>query len=1049
MWFLHELMPESIAYNGVFGYRLIGRLDLPALQTALDLVIRRHDSMRTTFRMEERTLQQVVAEHQLVDLEVIDRRGLPHPERALEAERTARSELAKAFDLARGPLFRFKLLTLGDDESILFLSTHHIAFDGWSLEVFFRDLAALYDDTSRGRAPSLPPLALQYTTFAEEQRQMLSADNRRRLLGYWTTHLEGAAALELPADRPRPPVQTYRGGCIILDVPSELMAGLKALAAKEGATSFTALAAAFNLILARYARSRDISVGMPVANRSRPELEHVIGCFINMVVLRTHLLGEPTFREVIRRLQREVLGALEHQELPFELLVDELHPERDMGRSPLFQVMIHQDVPRPSFQAGGLRFEYFPFEPDEVHYDLVLTVGEAGREQIVLGYSADLFERSTVERMARHYLLLLHDALARPDVPASTLSPLLPSDAELIARTNATRGPPPSVELVHQFFEAQAKRTPEREALVFGASRLDYREVGARANRLAHHLIRMGVGPDVPVGIAAHRNHDAAVAVLAVLKAGAAYVPCNPSEPPDRLRYMLDNARAKHVLAHADLVQKLELRAPILLDAPGGWSSEPEHDPEPRAHADDLAYVIYTSGSTGKPKGVALSHGALVNLIDWHVATLLGGARVAQFAPLAFDASFHELFAAWATGGTVFVLGEEERLDMPQLTASLATHRIEKFITPVVVLQQLAESLHGEESKLASMREVIATGEQLQITRPIVELFEKLPRTSLINHYGPSESHVVTAYTLPTDPRTWPTFPSIGSPIANTEIHILDEAMRAVPIGAIGELYIGGRNLARGYLHRPDLTAERFVPDPVGPDRGARLYRSGDLARRTAHGELEYLGRIDRQVKIRGFRVELGEVESVLLDQPSVAEAVVVPWDQAVGDRRLCAYVVPATGAGRDLEGTLRPALRVRLPAHMIPSSIVVLESLPLTSNGKVDRRALPAPEQERAGRLDPQDAPRTPVEESLAHLCAELLGVDEVGVHESFFDLGGHSLLLTQLASRIRESFEVTIPLWRLFEKPTVEGMTEAIAETMLAEEGEVAIQEMLGIEP
>ena len=1067
LWFLDRLEPAMPWYNMPLFLSLRGPLALAALRRAFDEIERRHEVLRTSFELADEQPVQVIAAARGLAPPLADLSGLPAAAAAAEHERLLAREAERPFDLARGPLCRALLLRRGEREHALLLALHHIVCDGWSLGVLVRELGMLYGAFAAGRPSPLPPLPIQYADFAVWQRQVLAGEALARHLDYWREQLaDSPSLLELPADRPRPAVQSLRGRTLPLPLPDALWSGVQALARRLGATPFVILLAAWKVLLRRLARQLDVVVGTPAANRGRSEIEGLIGFFVNTLVLRTSLAGDPSFEELVARVQRVVAGGYAHQDLPFERLVDELQIERHLGHNPLFQVMfILQSDPLPAAEIAGLALAPLEVEGRTAKFDLMLQLwqqpaGLAG----FLEYNTDLFDAATVHRFGEHFETLLAGALDLPRLPLPALPLLAPAARHQVVAewndTNATdagltpgaaglavaRGPEPPRDLF-ALFATQAERTPDAIALTWEAGCCTYRELGRRAARLARRLRQLGIGPDVPVAICLRRSPEMAVAVLGVLAAGGAYVPLDPAYPRERLARMLELAATRVLLSQPDLLPSLPA-AGITVVFPAahelaGAAPDAEGDKElelvaaraagdgrlPRTlepatggvQPDDLAYVIFTSGSTGVPKGVALPHRALVSLFAWQLgqSALAAGAKTLQFASLSFDVSCQELFATWAAGGTLALISEAVRLDAAALLDVLARDQVERIFLPFVALQQLAETAAERGLHPHALREVVTAGEQLQITGAIAAFFSRLPRARLWNQYGPSESHVATAFALAGPARGWPALPLIGKPVANARIHLLDETARPVPPGVPGELHIGGACLARGYFRRPELTADRFVPDPLG-GAGQRLYRTGDLARYRPDGDVEFLGRNDQQVKIRGFRVEPGEIEAALATHPGVREAAVVARAAAGGPRRLVAYVVPAEPAPAVAE--IRAWLRDLLPEHMVPAVFQLLDSLPLTPSGKVDRRALPDPDPAAAGPEAVAVPPRTPVEVLLAGIWRDLLGIERVGVRDSFFDLGGHSLLAVRLMARIRRQCGRDLPLAVLFAGPTIE---------------------------
>jgi len=1026
LWFLHRLEPGSPAYNVPGALRLRGPLKPEALAGALSEIARRHESLRTVFHEVSPGSPeplQMILDPAPVAMPSIDLSALPEARREDEAGRLLADEARRPFDLATGPLARTALLRLGAEDHLLAVAMHHIVSDAWSLPIVLRELAALY------RGAVLPALPVQYADFAAWQRSWLAGEVLAGELAHWRRVLAGAPeSLELPTDRPRPAVPTWRAGQIPFTLPEGLLVELRAQGRREGWTLFMALLAAFDALLARHTFQTDLVVGSPIANRNRLETEGLIGFFTNTLALRLDLVDDPAFAEIARRARAATLEAYAHQDLPFERLVEELAPERQAGRTPLFQVMLVLTPPAPELDLPEIAAEMVEVASPTAKFDLTLYVGENSGS---LELNRDLFDDVTAGRLVERFMTLLAGAVASPEARLSDL-PLLPAaeQRQLLAWSRSPV-PHPRVRRVHDLVAAQAARTPDAAALVLGAERLTYAALERRAGALARRLRSLGVGPDVPVGILCERSVEQWMAVLAALKAGGAYLPLDPANPPERLRLMVEDAGAPVVLTQHSLAGLLQ-PAPGLtileLDAQGG-----EEDFEDlRTGPQNLAYLLYTSGSTGRPKGVAMTHEAVANLLAWQLRTSIAtaGTRTLQFAPLAFDVSFQEAFSTWASGGTLVLISEETRRDAPALLRLLAAERVERLFAPLVALQQLAVA-SAEDGADLSLREVMAAGEQLYVTPQVRAFFAALPDAVLFNQYGPTETHVNTWLTLDGDPAEWPERPSIGRPIDNDRVFLLGPAQESVPAGVPGELYVGGAGLARGYLARPDLTAERFVPDPFTDAAGERLYRTGDLARWLPDGTLEYLGRGDHQVKVRGYRIELSEVETALARHPAVLQAVAGvrggdAGGSGAGARRLAAWCVFREGPEPSWV-ELRTFLAATLPDFMVPTLWMRLDALPLTNSGKVNRRALPAPEVSAGGDAG-FVAPSTPLEELLAGIWRLVLGVERVGLHDSFFDLGGHSLLATQVISRVREACAVDLPLRRLFEAPTLGELARAV---------------------
>jgi amino acid adenylation domain-containing protein len=1094
LWFLHRLEPASAVYNLPCAYRAGARLDAAVLRRALREVVRRHEALRTTFDVAagcdaagtEDEPRQLIGAEARCELPLVDLARLPAPAAAGEAERLALAAARRPFDLAAGPLLRGLLLRCAVDEDRLVLNFHHIAADGWSLRVLAHELGALYPAFAAGRPSPLPELALQYADYAAWQRRTAGGAGAAAGDGaaggescrfapqveYWRRRLAAPVPLTLPADRPPPPVATLRGAQIGRPWPAAKVAAARDLGRREGATLFMTLLAGLAALLHRYSGQDDVCVGTPVLGRPRPELEPLIGVFVNTLVLRHDLAGAPSGSDLLARVRETALGAFAHQDVPFEQLVEELQPERSLARTPLFQVAFVVQEEAPLTLAPGLVLAPLPLDTRTSKFSLTLALLDRGGEQeLALEFSTDLFERATAQRLLGHYERLLEELCAHPERQVTELPLLTAAERQqLVTEWNDTRRPRPRVwaPLVHQRFAEHARRRPQALAVVAAGQRLTYGELEARANRLAHALRALGVGPEVRVAICAEQSAARVVGVLAVLKAGGAYVSIDPAYPRARIAYLLADAQAAVLLAEERLLARLPETRPRLLpldgaaDAaglPGGpmpaaEGAEAAEAPAVEVHPDNLAYIIYTSGSTGMPKGVGVPHRGLVNYVLWFqdVYGLAAGDRGALMASPTFDPSELELWPALAAGASVAVADEEARLSAPHTLRWWA----DQGITLAFLATPLAEVLLDEE----------IPGD-LQLRLRILSLggdrLHRAPRPGLPfqvwNLYGPSES-TITATREPVPPAAAGRAagaPPIGRPIDGTHVYVLDRHRQPVPAGVPGELHVAGVGLARGYLGRPGLTAERFLPDPWGELRGApgaRMYSTGDLVRWLPDGRIDFLGRIDGQVKLRGMRVEPGEIEAVLARHPGVREAAVAVAEGGKAGPRLVGFVVlagreagggegapawgraasaglPAARAGLPALEELKDYLRAELPVHMVPAALVALPALPLTVQGKVDRQALAAAAPPRGTAAQGgarYAAPRTPLEEKLAALMVEVLGVPRVGIHDSFFDLGGHSLLGVRLLSRLQARVGVELPLRRLFEQPTVAGLASSI---------------------
>ena len=1019
LWLHYQLEPGSVAYNLTVAFRILGALDGQALERSLHAVVERHESLRTTFRMEKDSPVQVVSPEASVRLERIELDSEPAGRRDERIHEHVRTEAQRPFELGTGPLLRASLFRLDEREHVLVLCMHHIVTDGWSFGVLLRELLACYDALVAGKPPELPPLPIQYPQFAQWQRERLQGSLLEEQLGYWRERLAGApAALELPTSHPRPPGLSGRGDQYSFTLPRELAEAVKAFAAREGATSIMVLKAAWHVLLSRYSGQEDLCVGLPSAGRDHADLERLIGFFINTLVVRTRPAGSLPFRDFLRQVREAMLGALAHQEMPLQKLLEELRPPREPGRTPLFQVSFSAAVPVPSLNGAGLELHRFPIRAEAAAFELGLVMAEhtdglTGR----FDYSTDLFVPAAIARMAEHLVVLLEAAVAAPGTPLAQL-PLM-SEAErrqVLVEWNETEKPHRGEHCIHELFAAQAARTPEAVALTFGGQSLTYRELEVRANQLAHALQRLEVGPETPVALCVQPSFEMVAGLLAVLKAGGAYVPLDPAWPRERLTFVLEDTRAPVLLTQAHLLGSLPAWPGHLvqLDAEGSsFAANSREAPTHRTTPDNLAYIIYTSGSTGRPKGVMVPHRGVPNLVEALAAGLdvRPGSRVLQFASFSFDASVIELIVTLLSGATVCLAPRKELLPGPGLLSLLREQAVTTAMFPPSLLALLSPE------GLDALHTVASAGEAC--SSEVVARWATSQRRFL-NAYGPTEITVAAtlAACTPDGQR-----PPLGRPLRNVKLYVLDRHLRPVPVGVPGELFIGGIGVTRGYLRRPELTAERFLSDPFSAVPGARMYRSGDLVRYRPDGTLDFLGRTDFQVKVRGFRIELGEIESALAQHPAVRQALVLAREDRPGDKRLVAYLVTAQ---EPAPAELRAFLQERLPEHMVPSAFVFLERMPLTSSGKVDRKALPAPDAASSGA--PFVAPRTPTEELLAGIWAEVLGQPRVGVEDDFFALGGHSLLATQVLSRVRTAFSVDVPVRTLFEAPTVAGLAQKL---------------------
>jgi amino acid adenylation domain-containing protein len=1034
LWFVEQMEGELTAYNMPYVWKMRGPLDVEALRRALEEIMRRHEPLRTTFAILDHAPVQVIQPSERFELLVEDLSSFASDAQPAEIERCCCLEAAKPFNLSTDRLLRASLLHLDDDEHMLLLTMHHIASDGWSLRILWRELAGLYDTYCGGAESNLRELPVQYADYAIWQRSEIESQRIEQLLPYWLEQLKGVSVLELPTDRPRPALPTHRGAQYSFELPEALVSQLKHLSQTAGATLHMTLLAAFQTLLSRYSGQDDIAVGLPVAGRNHANLEDLIGFFVNTLVLRTDLSADPTFRELLGRVREVSLAAYDHQDLPFEKLVEELRPERQLNRSPLFQVLFQL----LSFSDTGLELRNLdvlrqPSRSQRVRFDLEMHLWqqpETIRGSLV--YSTDLFDQSTIERMVGHLITLLEGIVATPDERISQL-PLLtePERHQLLVEFNDTACEYPREQCVHELFEQQAERTPNSVALVFEDQQLTYRELNERANQFAHHLLAMGVGPETLVGLCLERSAELVVAILGILKAGGAYVPLDADYPPQRLEFMLRDSGLIFLVTNRHLIGRLPDTdcTMICIDAEdAGFPDLPRTNPSARVHAECLAYVMYTSGSTGIPKGVAIQHGSIVRLVFGNDYITFRPDRVfVQLATPSFDASTFELWGALLHGAKLIV-APVGVLNPEQLEKLIKGNRVTTLWLTSTLFNQLIDN-HPQ--ALNGVEEILTGGEALSVAHIVKAQSAFGPRVQLTNGYGPTEGTTfTTCFRMPFGVAPEQASIPIGRPIANTHTYVLNTQRQLVPIGVPGELYIGGVGLARGYLNRPELTAEKFVQNTFSDTADAKLYRTGDLVRWRADGNLEFLSRIDAQVKLRGFRIELGEIEAVLNEYPDVAQCAVSLREDRPDDKRLVAYYVPTPGA-RLNTSQLKNHLRDRLPKYMLPAALVEIEKLPLTSSGKINRRGLPAPDDSRPELETGYAIPRNPIEQQLVSIWSQVLGIQEIGIHDNFFALGGHSLLAVRLFAHIEKLFGRSLPLAMLFQHGTIGQLAELLVES------------------
>jgi amino acid adenylation domain-containing protein len=1019
LWLLDQLEPGSVLYTIFSGLRLVGPLNKLAFQSSLSEVVRRHEVLRTKFVARDGEPRQVISDSVHLELEIVDLQGLPESEREAKAGEIAAQERTRPFDLSRGELFRVKLLQLAAELHFVIVTMPHIISDGWSLHVLFREVASLYDAFVESRTSPLLPLETQYRDYAAGQRDWLKSEQAQRCLDYWRERLAGAPPLtSFPLDHERPPMRSFRGGGLESEIASDVVAKLRQLCLGERATVFMGLLATFAVILHRYCRQTDIVIGSPVANRDRLEIERLIGFFSNTLPLRTDLSGAPTFRQLLRRVRDRTMDDLGNQNIPFETLIEVLLPERNVGHSPFFQAMLVMQPPFVDLRMSGLELTQLPrIVYEGAKFDLSLAfVNSVGRFVACWECNLDLFESASLAGMAANFGKVLGEFANDPDIRISDVGLLGAEERHrLLVEWNGVAADYPRAECLHGLFAVQAARTPEAVAIVCEDACVTYGELDRRANRLANHLRELGVGPEVVVGLCVERSPEMVVGLLGILKAGGAYLALDPSYPQGRLAYMVTDAQAPIVVTQARLATVLTGPPIRIVCLDSEWAQiarRPASAPQSQVGPDNIAYVLYTSGSTGRPKGVLGLHRGLVSRLHWDGGS--GPDEVyAHKTTLNFIDAIWELFMPLIRGGRTVLVQEAAAQDPASMIEMLSRHETTRLVVVPSLLRMLLQSGRELGAAWPSLGYVASSGEPLPAD-VAEQCSRSLPGVKLLNIYGTSEFWDASWYDsgLGSGLHGMP----LGRPLANMRLYVLDERLELVPTGVCGELYVGGAGLARGYVGRQGLTAERFLPSPFEP--GHRLYRTGDLARWRADGELEFLGRVDHQVKIRGYRIEPGEIEAVLRSHDGVKDVTVVMRDET-GETQLVAYVVAHDPARRPDAGTLRAHVRHSLPDYMMPAAFVALEALPLTPNGKVDRNRLPAPE----GRPQIAEymAPRTSTEEALAAIWAEVLKLDKVGVNDNFFDLGGHSLLLLRLHQRLKAALRRDFPLMALFRHPTV----------------------------
>ncbi|MEH2354893.1 non-ribosomal peptide synthetase [Nostoc sp.] len=1027
LWFLNQLEPNNTAYNFPIALRLTGALNVAVLEQIINVIVQRHEALRTTFKSVNGQPIQVINPTLTLKLSVVDLQEYPIEKQEAEVLRLAVEEAQFLFNLAQGPLLRTTLLHLSEQEYVLLFTMHHIVSDAWSIGLIIKEVTALYEAFCKGKPSPLAELPIQYADFAVWQRQWLQGEVLQSQISYWRKQLEDAPrVLDLATDHPRTAIRKFRGATYSFELSQQLSVELNTLSQQQKSTLFMTLLAAFQTLLWRYTGSDDIVVGSPIANRNREDIKDLIGFFINTLVLRTNLAGNPTFEELLNRVREMTLGAYAHEDLPFELLVDELQPQRNLSHTPLFQVaFVLQNAPVSAFELPGLTLSSLKVPSINADFDLNLDITETVDKILCnLHYNSNLFEESTIKRMAGHFQTLLQEITANPKLRLSELSLLTePEKRQLLLEWNDTKVEYPQHQCIHQLFEAQVEKTPDAIAVVFEDEQLTYHELNTKANQLAHYLRSLGVKSEVLVGICVERSLSMVIGLLAILKAGGAYLPLDPSYPKERLAYMLEDSQLRVLLTQQQLVETLPTHKAQVICLNSDWELIAQHskqNPDDHPSSDNLAYIIYTSGSTGQPKGAMNTHRGICNRLLWmqDKYQLTATDRVLQKTPFSFDVSVWEFFWPLITGARLVVAQPEGHRDPNYLINIITQQQITTIHFVPSMLQLFLEAENLEISNC--LQRVIVSGEALPVQ--LQQRFFNRLNAQLHNLYGPTETAVDVTFWQCQDSVTNQNTVPIGRPIANIQIYLLDRYLNPVPIGVPGELYISGVGVGRGYLNRPGLTAEKFIRNPFSDNSAARLYKTGDLARYLANGEIEYIGRTDYQVKVRGLRIELGEIEALINQYPAVRETVVVTTDA----QNLVAYIVPHSEQTLVIS-ELRHFLESKLPNYMVPAAFVTLEALPLSPNGKVDRKALKAPDNARPELEAVYQPPQTEVEQTIADIWQNILQVEVVGIHDNFFELGGNSLLLVQVHSKIREIFPSDLSVLDLFRYPTINSLANS----------------------
>ena len=1031
-WFLYKLNPTGLADKMSIAIRMITSVDIPTVKNTLQILIKRHSILRSTYSEQDGNIISRIRENVEIDWEKIDASSWNNTE--LSEQLSARMRLP--FNLETGGVFRTCLFGISATENILLLTLHQIAGDRYSISILVDEFVTIYESKINNTNSNLLPLNTNYVNYIDKELEFLNSSEGKQIGDYWQEKLGGKLPiLELPTNFSRPSIRTYNGTALKSTINSQLNHKIKQLAKTLEVKQEEIILAVFKVLLYRYTGEEDILLGLLQSRENQPSFERVVGNFTNITVVRNLISENIKFTDFLNRVSKNIFEVENYRNYPYSLLVKQLK-SADLSHYPICQVAFSYHKFHKLFDAKELELEYYELPQQKVDFELNLEITELPESLLAnFKYNSDVLEAQTVAQIAEHFQNLLTAVVQNPETPVGKLSMLSEREKQkILVAWNETKTDYPQDISIHQLFESQVEKTPDAIAVVFESEKLTYSELNNKANQLAHYLQKLGVKPKAHLGICVERSLSMLIGILGILKAGAAYVPLDSSYPSERLAYMISDAQVSVLLTQESLLRSLPKHQAQVVCLDKDWKGVKEFSTVNLSSGvtpENLGYIIYTSGSTGKPKGVAMSQRALVNLIMWQQeeATVGQGAKTLQFAPISFDVSFQEIFSTWYSGGTLVLVSQDVRRDSFALMAFMVETQIDRIFLPFVALQQLA-TVAPQCQVLPPFCEIVTAGEQLQVTPDLVALMNRLPNCKVQNQYGPSESHVVSAYTLQGAATNWPKLPPIGRPIANNQLYIFNTDLQPVPIGVPGELYIGGVGVASGYLNRPDLTVEKFITIEGNKEQGIgnRLYKTGDLARYLSDGNIKFLGRIDNQVKIRGFRIEIGEIETTLSQHPIVKETVVLLREDQPGNKLLVAYIVPEAKGTQDVVPQLKQYLKEKLAEYMVPSAFIVLSKLPLTPSGKVNRRALPAPDISSFSQSDNFVAPRDRIEQQLAQIWSEILNINPVGVKSNFFDLGGHSLLAINLIAKIQESFGKQLPLSTLFTNRTIEDLGSLI---------------------